>query len=332
MINSSKIKLFELEPFWELQGDGDSPSAIFYPPFGRAEIRAGIPRFVKQKDNYSENFGFQWKKFAKTQLDSYSGINLTRDRFFKDTQWTTEELKGKRVLEVGSGAGRFTEILLSTGALVYSFDYSGAVEANFANHAQADNLLLFQGSVYEIPFPDDFFDFVFCFGVLQHTPDPTLALQCMVRKMKPEGEISVDNYPKSKLPAKGPNCNKRQVAKKLSFLSPKNLFRFVWLYHQFWFPIDMLIRTKLSPQKYPKVLQWFGIPCYNYVHTIRLTYSQLKEWAILDTFDALGAVYDIPMNREEFQDLGQACGIKNFVVEQAFNGFVIRGKGKLGGS
>jgi SAM-dependent methyltransferase len=330
MINSSKIKLFELEPFWELQGDGDSPSAIFYPPFGRAEIRAGIPRFVKQKDNYSENFGFQWKKFAKTQLDSYSGVNLTRDRFFKDTQWTTEELKGKRVLEVGSGAGRFTEILISTGALVYSFDYSGAVEANFANHAQVDNLLLFQGSVYEIPFPDDFFDFVFCFGVLQHTPDPTLALQCMVRKMKPEGEIAVDNYPTgSSAKRKRPNVTYRKVAKRLSFLTSPQLFRFVWFYHQFWFPIDMLIRTKLPPTIYPKVLYYIGIPCFNYVHLIKLPYKQLKEWAILDTFDALGAKYDYPVTCEAFQEMGRKVNMKNVTVDIAFNGFVLKGAGKV---
>ena len=196
MINRTKLKLFELDTIWELKPNENNPEAIFCEMFGRAEIVGNIPRFVKSKENYSSNFGFQWLKFAKTHLDSSSGIPLTRDRFFNDTQWTRDELKGKRVLEVGSGAGRFTEILLSTGARVYSFDYSAAVEANFANHSHYENLLLFQGSVYEIPFPDDFFDFVFCFGVLQHTPDPPLALQSMVNKMKPEGKIAVDNYPK----------------------------------------------------------------------------------------------------------------------------------------
>lgn len=329
MINFSKLKLFGLETIWELKPNETNPDAIFCEMFGRAEIVGKIPRFVKSKENYSSNFGFQWLKFAKTQLDSSSGIPLTRDRFFNDTQWTMNELKGKRVLEVGSGAGRFTEILLSTGALVYSFDYSAAVEANFANHSDHENLLLFQGSVYEIPFPDDFFDFVFCFGVLQHTPDPPLALQSMVNKMKPEGKIAVDNYPKgSSKKTKRPNSNYRKVARRLSFLSAPNLFRFVWLYHQVWFPIDTLIRTKLSPSVYPKVLHYIGIPCFNYVHTIPLRYNQLKEWAILDTFDALGARFDIPITKEEFTALGLKCKLEHFEIALAFNGYVLRGKGK----
>lgn len=329
VITQEHLNKFGLEAVWELQQDETGCLAIFFPPFGRAEIKGGIPRFVKSADNYSENFGFQWKKFAKTQLDSYSGITLTSDRFFKDTQWSLADLKGRRVLEIGSGAGRFTEILLSTGALVYSFDYSAAVEANFANHGQHENLLLFQGSVYEIPFPDDFFDFIFCFGVLQHTPDPPMALSCMVKKMKPEGKIAVDNYPAgSSKTTKRPNSNYRKVARRLSFLSPKNLFQFVRFYHQFWFPIDTLIRTKLPPTLYPKVLHHIGIPCFNYVHTIPLSYKQLKEWAILDTFDALGATYDKPVTQEEFRALGEQAQILNFEVALAFNGFVLRGKGK----
>lgn len=329
MITQEKLNKFGLNAVWDLGHDDSGHQFIFYEPIGRAEIKGGIPRFVKSSNNYSDNFGFQWKKFAKTQLDSYSGISLTHERFLNDTKWTVDELKGRRVLEIGSGAGRFTEVLLASGALVYSFDYSAAVEANYANHGQHENLLLFQGSVYEIPFPDHFFDFVFCFGVLQHTPDSPMALCAMVKKMKPEGKIAVDNYPSgsSKI-TKRPNSNYRKVARRLSFLSPENLFQFVWLYHQFWFPIDTLIRTKLPPSLYPKVLHHIGIPCFNYVHTIPLSYKQLKEWAILDTFDALGATYDKPVTQEEFRALGEKAQILNFEVALAFNGFVLRGKGK----
>ena len=36
-----------------------------------------IPRFVG-KENYTEDFGLQWNVFRKTQLDSYTGTNLTK--------------------------------------------------------------------------------------------------------------------------------------------------------------------------------------------------------------------------------------------------------------
>lgn len=329
MISQSLLEKFELDMNLEVHPETQVPTALISPLYGRAEILDGIPRFMPEGSNYTSNFGFQWKKFAKTQLDSYSGITLSRDRLFTDSGWTEGELKGKKVLEVGSGAGRFTEILLETGALVYSFDYSGAVEANFANHGRHPNLFLFQGSVYDLPFPDHFFDYVFCFGVLQHTPDPLMALQKIVQHMKPEGKIAVDNYPTgSSAKRKRPNVNYRKVAKRLSFLTPPQLFRFVWFYHQFWFPIDMLIRTKLPPTIYPKVLYYIGIPCFNYVHLIKLPYKQLKEWAILDTFDALGAKYDYPVTREAFQEMGRKVNLKNATVDIAFNGFVLKGQGK----
>ena len=78
-------------------------------------------------------------------------------------------------MEAGSGAGRFTEVLLQTGAEVFSFDYSNAVEANLSNNGEKLNLHLFQGDILNIPFPEEYFDKVICLGVLQHTPDPEKA-------------------------------------------------------------------------------------------------------------------------------------------------------------
>ena len=79
--------------------------------------------------NYVKNFGVQWNRHAKTQLDSYTGIPLSERRFFSQTQWK-KNLPGEKVLEVGCGAGRFTEIISKTRAFVVSIDYS---EAAFAN-------------------------------------------------------------------------------------------------------------------------------------------------------------------------------------------------------
>src|SRR5215211_4795100 len=89
----------------------------------------GVYRFV-QSSGYTGNFGYQWKKFKKTQIDKFSGLNFSKDRFFTVTNWDKENLEGKNVLEVGSGAGRFTQVVLdNTKANLYSLDYSEAVEA-----------------------------------------------------------------------------------------------------------------------------------------------------------------------------------------------------------
>src|SRR5690606_18209209 len=67
-------------------------------------IDRGIPRFVPE-DNYAEGFGYQWNRHRLTQLDSHSGLPISRDRLFRASRWTPEELRGRRVLECGSGAG-----------------------------------------------------------------------------------------------------------------------------------------------------------------------------------------------------------------------------------
>ncbi len=133
----------------------------------------GVARIV-QDTNYTDSFGYQWNKFRKTQIDKeVKNTSLSKERFFAETGWDKQDLSGKNILEVGSGAGRFTQVVLDyTKAQLYSIDYSNAVSANFENNGHhGERLKLFQASVYEMPFSDNSFDKVFCLGVLQHTPD-----------------------------------------------------------------------------------------------------------------------------------------------------------------
>ena len=81
------------------------------------QVKRGIPRFVPA-DNYAGSFGFQWNQHAKTQLDSHTGVSISRDRLFSVTGWP-QRMEKDRILEAGSGAGRFTEVLATTGAQVY---------------------------------------------------------------------------------------------------------------------------------------------------------------------------------------------------------------------
>ena len=113
------------------------------------EIIDNIPRFV-QKSNYTDDFGFQWKKFFKTQLDSYTGLAITEDRLKRCVNEPLENLKEKLILEAGSGAGRFTEILLKHGSIVHSFDFSLAVDANARNNSKNHNLTLVQADIRKI--------------------------------------------------------------------------------------------------------------------------------------------------------------------------------------
>jgi len=254
-------------------------------------IVKGVAR-ICESENYTVNFGVQWNKFDKTQLDNeIDGLNLSRRRFFAETHWDQEDLTGQCILEVGSGAGRFSKVVLEhTKAVLYSVDYSDAVSANFKNNSQIapDRFHLFQASVYEMPFPDDSFDKVFCLGVLQHTPDFDASIKALIGKAKPGGEIAVDFYPIkgwwTKINSKYilRPITKRMQHDRLLKLIEKNvdwLIKVHYIFHR----IGLGFMTRFLPlcnvnESFPK----------------SLTNAEVREWAILDTFDMYSPEHDHP--------------------------------------
>ncbi len=103
----------------------------------RYPVEGGIPRFVPGS-NYASAFGAQWNRYRLTQLDKHTGLPITRDRFWQAVGAPSgESLTGLQVLECGCGAGRFTEVLLDSGAHVTSVDLSDAVDANAINFLSA---------------------------------------------------------------------------------------------------------------------------------------------------------------------------------------------------
>ena len=286
----------------------------------RYPIARGIPRFVPES-NYADNFGLQWNTFRTTQLDSVSGLSITSDRFWTNTKWTRDELRGKRVLEVGSGAGRFTEILLGAGAHVVSFDYSIAADANFANNESKGDLFLFQASVYEIPLEPRSFDYVFCYGVLQHTPEPIRTYRCMFEMLRPGGRLSVDAYRKIPLSKIWPHA-KYSWRPLTSRMNPKVLMAIVRAYMPFWLPIDTWIRH--LPGGLGGTILWrLPIPCWNYVDQFPLSKPDLLQWAIMDTVDALGARFDFPQTIESMKSMIDGTAATDAEVFYGSNGIVV---------
>lgn len=286
----------------------------------RHPIVAGVPRLVPAA-NYTANFGLQWNRFRATQLDSVAGLSFSFNNFWNNTRWKPGDLHGRTVLEAGSGAGRFTEILLEAGARVISFDYSSAVEANWHSNGSRGELLLFQGDIYDIPFDDESFDFVFCYGVLQHTPDPPRAFRALFAKLRRGGRLSVDCYMKVPYPAwfSTPKYLWRPLTTRME---PERLFRLVCRYIPIWFPVDTLLKSVLFriPRIGPMLAGLIPVPCWNYLR-MGLGYRQRLEWAILGTFDALGARYDTPMTLREVREMVDGAD-RSIDVFRGANGIV----------
>jgi 2-polyprenyl-3-methyl-5-hydroxy-6-metoxy-1,4-benzoquinol methylase len=153
----------------------------------------GIPSFV-QDEPYVSAFGIQWVSHAKTQLDSHTGLNITRDRLIRMFGPLYPINEKKNILEAGCGAGRFTEILVGNDSLITAIDLSIAVAANHKNNGHNANLRIARASITELPFDDGQFDIVFCPGVVQHTPDPNMTIQELYKHVRPGGWLIFDQY------------------------------------------------------------------------------------------------------------------------------------------
>ncbi len=290
--------------------DGEIDSGLLTTADGRREypIINGIPRFVGPK-NYAETFGFQWNKFRRTQLDSYTGVPVSKNRFYDSTQWSPEEMKGKRILEIGCGAGRFTEIALSTGAWVVSVDYSSAVDACWKNHHRNHNMNVIQGDVYHLPFKPESFDYVFCLGVLQHTPDVHKAFMELPKQLKKGGRLSVDLYRKRLRSLFFAKYWLRPFTKRMD---EKKLLPLVEKWAPRLLPASVLIgRAPKLGRKLRHI-----IPVANYDGIFPLTKEQLKEWAILDTFDMLSPAHDHPQSAKTLHTWLSDAGLEEIRVFQ----------------
>ncbi len=251
-------------------------------------IVSSVPRFVPA-ENYAGSFGFQWNRFPRTQLDSHSGQPITRNRFFSQSRWSPDEMRGKRVLDVGCGSGRFAEIALSTGAHVVAMDYSAAVDAARANLAGRGTIDFVQGDVFRMPFREGVFDYVYCFGVIQHTPAPREAFLRMLGPLRKGGKIAIDAYRRTWMNLLWWKYWLRPFLKRVA---PEKLFPFVERMVKLLLPLSRVVgRIPVIGKR----ARWL-LPVVNYEGVLPLGKEQLYEWSVLDTFDMYSPAHDHPQS------------------------------------
>lgn len=283
----------------------------------RYPIRNFIPRFVPES-NYADNFGMQWNKFSQTQLDSHSGHPISSNRFWKATGWQADELAGKWVLDAGCGAGRFAEVALEAGAVVVALDYSSAVDACYANLKHHPNLHVVQGDIYALPFAHGLFPFVYSIGVLQHTPNVEKAFSSLPPTVSAGGHLCADFYWKRFRTMLHAKYMFRPISKRVS---QKKLFGFL----QKAIPVLLPISQKLgSIPALGKVLKRL-LPIADYTGVYPLNAQQIKEWALLDTFDMLAPEYDNPQTMASIETWFDNVG---FIDVEVFHAAHLVGRGQ----
>lgn len=282
----------------------------------RVPVVRGIPRFVSS-NNYAAGFGLQWNQFSKTQLDSYTRTTISKDRLTHALGGKLDVLSGKTVLEVGCGAGRFTEVMLAAGAQVTACDLSLAVEANYANCGSASNYFVCQADVRTLPIKPDSFDFVICLGVVQHTPSPEETIAALARCVKPGGTLVIDHYG----PEYPVTFSRRWLRNLLLRMPPASAKSLSLTLARALLPLHKLSWTeKRGRWRLRKQLQKFS-PLVDYYDVYpQLGEKLLAEWSVLDTHDTLTDYYKHLRSVEQIKSCLTACGLVDLKVEYAGNG------------
>lgn len=152
-----------------------------------------IPRFSRST-HYADSFGPQWRTFARSQLDTERTLE-SEIRFDSEIGWDEEQLAGKTVVEFGSGAGRFVDIVSRRNAgLVIGLDATDAVDAAQETLGDRGNILFVQGDIFNAPIRKFSVDFAYSVGVLHHTPDPEEGFRILTNTVKPPGKVAVSLY------------------------------------------------------------------------------------------------------------------------------------------
>ena len=98
------------------------------------------------------------------------------------------DLNGRRVLDVGSGKGRFARVLKERhpGASICAFDLSEAMLRSVPAGINTCG-----GSMTALPFGSDVFDCAYAIESLEHAVDIETAIDEMCRVAKPDGRIVI---------------------------------------------------------------------------------------------------------------------------------------------
>ena len=264
----------------------------------RYPTQNGVVQFV-DTENYADSFGFQWKRYARTQLD-HDGIGDSEEHFRMKTGFLPESLKGKLVLDVGCGMGRFAEVATRWGARVIGIDLSAAAEVAAHNLADRDFIAL-RADVFRLPFSLESFDCIYSVGVLHHTPNCEQAVKVLPQYLKRGGSLAVWLYSGYSKWYRFSDIHRKYTRR----MKAKTLHQVLSVAVPFFYHLDRGLRA----------IPLVGRPVAGAIHHVfpvnRHPDSQVR---VLDTFDWYSPEYQSKHTYEEVFRWFESCELEDLHV------------------
>ena len=138
------------------------------------------------------DFGKQWSRYTESP-GWYGSIECLQD--ILGPLMAVDELKGRKVADVGSGAGRIVQMLLAAGASqVFGIEPSDGyfvLKRNVQSHV--DRVVLLHADGEAVGTLRDL-DLVTSFGVLDHIVEPGHVMNAAYRALRPGGKVVISLY------------------------------------------------------------------------------------------------------------------------------------------
>jgi SAM-dependent methyltransferase len=148
---------------------------------------------IRHRDQTIKDFGKQWLKYSDNE-GYYGSLELFSDilaPFLK-----TNEIRGYKVAEIGSGTGRIVNMLLVAGAKhVTAVEPSDAYEVLCHNIQQPEKVTCLKITGDQLPAYGDL-DYIFAIGVLHHILDPGPVVEAAFKALRSGGHLFVWLYGK----------------------------------------------------------------------------------------------------------------------------------------
>jgi len=241
------------------------------------------------------DFGEQWTRFRDN--DGYYGsLDVLLDAL--GPLLTPEEIRGRRVAEIGSGTGRIVQMLLEAGAAhVVAIEPSNAYEVLVRNlEPVRAHVECIRGTGEALP-RDRAFDLVFSIGVLHHIPEPSPVVHAAFEALRPGGRFIAWLY------GKEGNAAYLNVVMPLRALTTK-------LPHAVVLAIATLATTVLQP--YIWLCRHLPLPLRGYFTRVFAAMARNKQ--VLIVYDQLRPAYAKYYSEREARSLLASAGFVDVSV------------------
>jgi 2-polyprenyl-3-methyl-5-hydroxy-6-metoxy-1,4-benzoquinol methylase len=239
-----------------------------------------VLRFIKD-EGYAGNFGHEWSIHSKLYFTDDEIASTIRT--LNKLGLNPDTVKGKVVLDLGSGTGRFTSILQAWNAKhVVAVDMSQAIDVTVENTKAQPNTTYMQADLMNLPFGEGEFDIVLAWGVLHHTPSTKKAFQTVVRHLKSGGSMHIYVYGTTKQLRRKTITLYRKITPHLPKTVLYTLCRLAGpLYYVYKVPVvGTILRTILpishQPKRALRILETFDD--YSPKYAWRHSFPEVFEW------------------------------------------------------